>query len=89
MMDRTEQMDAQRERQMAGWDARRCKADDRAYDRLCKRMDAADPFIGELCREGRTVHYINLRRRDGTLTGRTKEGTRHDLIAYLLRNNYV
>ena len=43
-----------------------------------------------LCREGKVVYYINLRDRNGRLTGKTKgsmsEGA---LIAYLIRNKYV
>ena len=70
-------------------DKARCKADDKAYDRLCRRYDAAEPLIGELCREGRQVFYINLRTRSGKMTGRIKEGPRGELISYLIRNRYV
>lgn len=80
--DRIEQIAAQHERRMAGLEARRCKADDRAYDRLYRRMEAAEPLIRKLCRDGRTVYFINMRRRDDTMTGKAKEGSRHDLIAW-------
>lgn len=68
---------------------RRFAAEERAFDRLDKQMDEAEPLIGELMREGKTVYYINLKDRNGRPTGKTKEGTRADLIAYLLRNHYV
>jgi hypothetical protein len=58
-------------------------------DIMGRREDAAAEMIGELCREGRPVHYINLRDRSGRLTGKTKEGSRHDLIGYLVRNRYA
>jgi hypothetical protein len=70
-------------------EARRLKADAKANDRLGAREDKADTMIGELIRDGRTVFYINMLTRKGVPTGKTKEGTRHDLIAYLVRNNYA
>jgi hypothetical protein len=62
---------------------------ERANDRYLDRIDAAQGLIGELCRDGRTVYYTNLRSRDGRLTGKTKEGSYADLLGYLVRNRYV
>lgn len=81
--------EADEQRRMDAQDVRRERADERAYARLSRRMDAAEPLIGELCKEGRQVFYINLKTRKGVPTGKILEGSRHDLIAYLLRNNYV
>ncbi len=53
---------------------------------LCKmeRLDPkADALIGELCRDGKTVYYVN------TVSGKTREGSRFDLVEFLIRNKYV
>ena len=55
----------------------------RAWERADRRERQADNLIGELNRNGQIVHYINLR------TGKTKEGSRFELVAYLVKNNYV
>ena len=48
-----------------------------------ERLDQlAEPLIGELCRNGRTVYYVN------TLKG-PREGDRPALVAFLARNNYI
>lgn len=55
-----------------------------------RREKAAETLIGELCREGRTVYYVNLRTRDGQLTGKTKESASFfTLVDYLRRNRYI
>jgi len=64
-------------------DRARWKAADKAYDKLCRRMDAAERLIGELCREGRQIFYIF------PVGGKYREGTRSELCAFLLRNNYA
>lgn len=62
----------------------------RADDRYDAKLDSADHLIGELCREGKTVYYINLLTLDGRFTGKTKESTSHTaLCAYAVRNHYV
>ena len=68
---------------------RRLRAEDRMLDKLEKRELAAEPLIGQLCREGVTIYYVNIRNTGGKLTGKTKEGTHSELVAYLIRNNYV
>jgi hypothetical protein len=63
---------------------------DRAADRQWARS-ANEPtrdevftkFIGQLCRDGKTVFYINLR------NGKTKEGHPAILTDFLFRNGYV
>ena len=62
---------------------------DRAADRqwlrdtTSSRDEIFDRFLGQLNRDGQTVHYINLR------NGKTKEGHPSTLIDYLIRNEYV
>lgn len=77
------------QRRLDQWEARRHRADERAIAILDRQIDAAERLIGTLCREGRTVLYINVQTRKGQPTGRTREGSRGDLIAYLIRNRYV
>jgi hypothetical protein len=60
----------------------------RAEDRYLDKLDAAETLIGELCREGKTVYYINIIGKNG-YTGKTREGSYADLLGYLIRNGYV
>lgn len=80
---------AQFERELSAKSNRRVACEDRAIRRIERREESAERLIGELCRDGRTVFYINLRDRNGRATGKIREGSRHDLISYLLRNRYV
>lgn len=66
--------------------ARRVAAENRALDRLERRERAAEPLIGEMCRDGRMVNYINLR---PLHKGRIKVGAYSELMDYLLRNRYA
>lgn len=68
---------------MEARDAARCKADDKAYAKLSARMDAAEAMIGQLVREDRTVHYVY------PVGGRYREGSRMDMIDFLMRNHYA
>lgn len=69
---------------------RRFAAEARAYDKVGRQIDAADALIGELRREGCTVFYINVRSKDGRLTGATREFShRWHASSYLIRNRYV
>lgn len=78
------------DRHLEGRQVRRMKEEDRFLDKLERRERAAEQMIGELCREGRTVFYINERSRSGTLTGRVREfGQRWLATDFLLRNNYA
>lgn len=73
--------------------AQRMKAEDKFLAIEERRSAAAEALVGELCREGETIHYINVRTRDGGLTGKTKEFpgvTGYGAaINYLMRNRYV
>ena len=67
-------------------EARRTRREDRdyaAYERLRQRENAADKMIGELIRDGKTVLYVY------PVGGRYREGSRHDLISFLIRNRYA
>jgi hypothetical protein len=65
------------------------RRDAKAFDRQAALEEAADRLIGELCREGKNIFYVNLRDRHGHPTGKIKEDTRLNLVAYLIRNRYV
>lgn len=62
---------------------RRMRHEDKMLGKLEKREEAASHMIGELCKEGRTVYYV------WPVGGRYREGQRHELIAFLIRNNYA
>lgn len=69
---------------------RRFAAEARAYDRLGRQIDAAEALVGELCREGRKVFYINVRSKAGKITGKTREFASLALARqFLIRNSYV
>jgi hypothetical protein len=53
------------------------------WDALSKREDAAEAMLGQLVRDGKTVYYVS------PVGGKYREGTRLDLIAFLVRNNYA
>lgn len=60
--------------------SRRVAAEDRALTRIQQRENAANAMIGEL-NSGKLYIY--------PVGGRYREGTRSDLIAFLIRNRYV
>ncbi len=62
------------------------KRRERANDRYMDKLDRADALIGELCRDGKAIFYINLR---PLSKGQTLEGKHHELTDYLIRNRYV
>lgn len=69
---------------------RRWAAEDRMLGRIEQAEKKAEALIGELCRDGKTVYYINLTDRRGCHTGKTKES--HNfflLVEYLRRNKYI
>lgn len=53
------------------------------WDGLGKREDKAEQMIGELCRDGKKVLYVY------PAGGKYREGSRLELIAFLIRNNYA
>lgn len=70
--------------------SRREKSDERALLRRDRKAEEADALIGELVREGKVIYYINVRRRDGSFTGKTAEFAFHfEAVDYLIRNHYV
>jgi hypothetical protein len=62
---------------------RRLAAQGRAIARLERRETAADQMIGELCRDGRPVFYVF------PVGGKYREGSRAELISYLIRNRHA
>lgn len=78
------------ERQIEINSERRERADDRAIIRMDRQIPQAEALVGELCRDGKKIFYINITNRNGDMTGRTKDfGDRYDAIDYLIRNRYV
>lgn len=60
--------------------AAKMRRDERNAEALERREAAAERQIGELCREGRPVYYVH------PVGGQYREGTRVELVSYLLRN---
>ena len=60
---------------------RRMRSESKAIDRLEQQELAAKYYIGELCRDGRTVYYVNL--------PKYREGSYSTLVAYLARVNLI
>lgn len=54
-------------------EGRRFAAEHRHLRRLEALEKMAESLVGQLCREGKVVYYINLRDRNGRLTGKTRE----------------
>lgn len=53
------------------------------WDRLSAREDAAEQMLGKLTRDGKEVFYV------WPQGGKYREGSRLDLIAFLVRNHYA
>lgn len=53
------------------------------WDELSEREDKAEEMLGQLQRNDKTVFYV------WPQGGKYREGTRLDLIAFLIRNNYA
>lgn len=68
------------DQQLAARQARRMAAQDRYLARLEKREAAADAMIGELA-DGRCYVF--------PVGGKYREGTRLELVQFLIRNNYA
>ena len=71
------------EQQLDGRMRRRMASDNRFLARIEKREAAADAMIGELCKDGKQAFYVY------PVGGKYREGTRSELIAFLIRNNYA
>lgn len=62
---------------------RRIKAEARAVDKMDRQLDEAEKHIGQLTRDGKTIYYVY------PVGGKYREGSRSDLISFLIRNRYV
>lgn len=71
------------EKHLNAREARRLKAEDRFLERMERREMEAEKMIGVLCRNGEEVYYVN------PPGGKYREGTHHELISFLIRNNYA
>lgn len=60
--------------------SRRLASEDRYLERLSKREELADRMIGELVSGKLYVYPVG---------GKYREGTRAELISFLIRNNYA
>lgn len=74
------------EQLLDGKELRRLKNDDKTHLRMTRLENKANELIGELCKEGKQVFYINLH---PLRKGKILEGSKADLMAYLIRNKYV
>ncbi|MEI8319485.1 MAG: hypothetical protein WCH79_16205 [Planctomycetia bacterium] len=88
-LNATEEHTAALERHFDARAARRDKAEGRFLDRIERKENAARPLIGELCRDGKTVHYVNCIDRLGRFTGKIREGSVVELLSFCIRNRYV
>jgi hypothetical protein len=61
----------------------RANRDYAAYLRRSAREEAAEEYIGTVTRDGQTVLYV------WPAGGPYREGSRHDLINFLIRNLYA
>jgi hypothetical protein len=69
---------------------RRENRDYAAHQKQTALAEQAEALIGKLVREGKVIYYINVRRRDGSFTGKTAEFALHSAaVDYLIRNHYV
>lgn len=68
------------DQKLDAWEARRMAAEDRYLARMEKREAAAERMIGEL-NSGKCYIW--------PVGGKYREGDRHDLIAFLIRNKYA
>lgn len=77
-MDADRQVEANHNRRMAN----ESRMIDR-WDALAAREEKARGMVGELVRDGKTVHYVSL------VGGKYREGRKWELVEFLVRNNYV
>lgn len=75
------------ERKFDANERRRFASDERAWDRIGRRIADADALIGQFLGG---EFYINVRSKAGKLTGAIKRfSSRSDACDYLMRNRYV
>jgi hypothetical protein len=63
--------------------SRSIKMQDRTLARLDRREAAAEQQVGTLIRDGKQINYVMPQ------GGKYREGSKSDLVAFLLRNNYA
>lgn len=63
--------------------SRRMHAEDRYLTRIARREREAEKMVGTLIRDGREINYIM------PIGGKYQEGDFFELVAFLVRNNYV
>jgi hypothetical protein len=71
------------EREFEIKDNLRARNESKAWDRFCRRSDQAETMIGEIIKNGETVFYV------WPAGGKYREGSKAELIEFLLRNNYA
>ena len=69
--------------QLAGNQNRRMANEARFLDSIDAREEAAEMMVGTLVRDGKEVRYVWPK------GGKYREGTRLELIAFLVRRNYA
>lgn len=62
---------------------RRMASQARFLNTIDAREEEAETMLGNLIREGKTVYYVM------PVGGKYREGSPPELIAFLIRNNYV
>lgn len=73
----------QLEQMLNAKESRRFAAEDRYLARIERREDEAEQMVGKLIRDGKEVFYVYPQ------GGKYREGSRLELIAFLIRNNYA
>lgn len=69
--------------QLEGNQNRRMASQNRFLANIDSREEEAEAMLGQLIREGKVVYYVMPQ------GGKYREGTRLELVASLIRNNYV
>jgi len=83
--DRNDMQDRRDEADMEARQLRRMRAEDRALARREKQEARIDRecLIGELCRDGKPVYYFF------PAGGKYREGTKGEVIDYIIRRGFV
>ena len=69
--------------QLEGNQNRRMASQARFLNTIDSREEEAEAMLGQLIRDGKTVYYVSPQ------GGKYREGSRLELVAFLVRNNYV
>jgi hypothetical protein len=71
------------DQQLDGIQSRRMSAQSRFLDTIDAREEAAEEMLGQIIRDGKIVYYVTQH------GGKYREGTRLELVAFLIRNRYA